>query len=601
MQNIRHPIILLIMAVSLANHSSQSRSIFPKLGSVCPTSTYIKSQIAKGTDYAILWGNVNRFETQLAQAQAKLIGKDRYGYLFQFDYKLSLPNSLENIFRQDAIKMVHVNEDSTTKEGSLKQTILKKEIQASMILSVMDEHRLFFPKYRQCVEITDDMKMLAGNPQTVNRQMLTLPNGIATFIFFQELVDFNLSSFMMKARQKKGPMFSLPNRINLCLNAMQGMLFMRQKFVHCDLNSENLMLRGVSEEEAVRLNSQGIRDIELGVGESYQLMFVDLGMVSGNNLNNLRNTRCSGGTLGFIGDEYFKASESHAEIDTFSLGITMIDLELAALEYDSLSSFFYYSQKLKSQQLQSEERLQFDDTLIGMVGRSVLMQKLIGLMDSEDHVAEIREKVQEIYPQMLNYLSNVKDDFVFDAVLPSNLLFENGECFEALVIATLEKALEDQLMYRDYESKEAELSMLQTVIQSEEAVKIKDLNSSSLSNTSNSSALLVTEYFESMNRMLTKGKKLKSKYFSILLKMILPVEERLHMRSGFDQLDNVLKEYKRENQNDLKVIDETEVDSRLNSFEGDSISRDVLNLSLKSRMSRRNSIYNGDLRLRLLV
>ena len=601
MRNIRRPIILLILAISLANHSTQIRSILPQLGRVCPTSLYIKSQIAQGADFGILWGNVNRFETQLAQAQATLIGKGRYGYIFRFNYKMSLPNSLENVFRHDAIKMVHVNENANTREGSLKQTMLKKEIQASMILSVLDQHRLFFPKYRQCVEITDDLKILAEMPQTVNKQMLSVQNGVSTFIFFQELIDFDLNSFMVKARQKKGPMFSLPNRINMCLNAMQGLLFMRQKFVHCDMRPDNLMLRRVSEERAVQLNEQGIRDIELGLGESYQLMFVDLGLVAGNNPNDLGNTRCSGGTLGYMGDEYFKASENHAEADTYSLGITMIDLELAALGLDSLSSFFYFSQKLKSLQVKSDDRLTFDEKLSGMVKNSNLMQELIKIMDSEVYILLVRERVQEIYPQVVNYLSNFNADFLFDKVLPSSLLFENGECFEALVIAALEMALSGQLLYRDYESEEEELAMLQSVIQTNQTIKIQDLNSSFLSDTSNSSAIVVTEYFESMNRMLTKKRELKSKYFLILLKMILPVEVRLYLKSGFDQMDHLLKEYKRENQNDLKVIDESEVDSKLNSFEGNNVSRDELNMSLKSRKSRRNSIYKGDIRLRLLL
>lgn len=406
-------------------------------------------------------------------------------------------------------------------------------------------------------------------------------------------MDLDLSSVVSRALRKSGKVFGIENRMNLAINGTKALQFMHKKILHCNITPDNLMLRKIDELEALRLYNSQLRDIELDLGESYQLFIMGLNLAAPHNLEMPHLTRCVKGTFGFLGDEYFKEGLSHEKMDTFALGMSLIDFELATLGFSSLSSLFFYSQVLKNQQRSSQNLLKFHDTAIETILNNSLVTELIEIMDNDENKANVLEKILLIYPDFLEAVKLSNKDFSIEETKISSMMLASGECFEAVILGTLQFAKSHAIFYTDFRRTEDELNFLKNSVTEQENNR-RGVDDSFSSHNS------TTEHFDVLIRMIGKKMELRQSYLEILFEMIMPFGKRLVLSEILELLEGVISLYEQSNREDIIQIEQNEYESKRISLSSGNQELMDLNSSFSSRKSRK-SVYRNNFVRRILL
>ena len=561
-----------------------SRNIFTGITQQCKTRQELIALKDSDDEAWELAKNTSEFATLLVQPQTKSVGEGAFGHVFLYQYTFSAKG--RQGVRNNAVKVITLPEDSRTSGGSHLQNLYMKEMNASIVLDQMDEQNLYFPRYDGCVEVTKDFSDLMEQPSARNKEHITVDKNTATFLYFTQKLDTDLFKFTKKFQNGTGPFLNQMNRVQLAINTMKALLVMNQKYLHCDIKPENIMLKKVSNDRASELFQLGLKPLETSPSDIYQSFVIDFGLVVD------KNIRCSGGTPGFLAQEFFTQG-SHAQFDAFGVAMMMIDTEFASLGLENLSDVLAVSQTMKYKGISkftSNDKVELNQT--------DLMKNIIFRLDKDEFVEDIRKLAIELYPPIVEELKRIDTTHPWGTYKPSVFLFQRPLVFEALVMAAMQgfnynSPFTQDLADKMVSLKAAILQYKQDIAQQQEV----QLNTQKL------------ELAEAFLRTQLATKSFRRSYYDILFKMIQTPSVRLSLSGGLQQIQTLFAQFKKNNKADLKLVDmertrnttsnltaifdQAYQESRKQSEDQQMLNtrKEALDQHMQSRMHRMASIY----------
>ena len=250
-------------------------------------------------------------------------GRGAYGCVFKVkgvDYES--PDE-EKTF---GVKVIKFDNRGDTPQGAHEQNALQQELEVALDLDRLDEGHLFFPKYYGFYEVSS---MLKSNYSLHESEDLNLDRHQDAAALFMDFLDSSLAKYVDTVLSEKTQSLFI-TRLRIFLNLGQALVLFEPLYSHCDLKFENVMLKGVSESEALRLQGQGVEPLELYPGRFYQAQIIDFGLAA---KGQPARRRCHGGTPVTLAPEFFDKGASHGTFDLYSSAVMAISLELASVQY----------------------------------------------------------------------------------------------------------------------------------------------------------------------------------------------------------------------------------------------------------------------------
>lgn len=183
----------------------------------------------------------------------------------------------------------------------------------------------------------------------------------------------------------------------MSINLLKALKLMNSKYINCDIKTENIMLRRISEKNAYMNMGHGLKVLEAAPGEYWQVYFIDMGLavdISEMDLS-LDSVNCSGGTPGFLPEEFFDETASLDMSDLYGLGTSLIDQELVSAKLDLFGGLIGTAQKKRL-----KKETEFTKTEILVLKKKKLMMALENAMDDLKNVVEFRRKILEVRPSI---------------------------------------------------------------------------------------------------------------------------------------------------------------------------------------------------------
>ena len=520
-----------------------SRSIFTGITQQCKTSQELIAIKDSNEEAFELVKNTKEFVGLLVQPQTKSVGEGAFGDVFLYQYTLSA-HGREGT-RNNAVKVITLPEDSRTSDGNHRQGLYLKEMTSSIVLDQMDEQNLYFPRYDGCVEVTQDFSDIGKLGTTKNKEHITVDPNTATFLYFTQKLDSDLFKFTKMFQRGLGPFLNQINRVQLAINTMKALLLMNEKYLHCDIKPENIMLKKIGINRANELFQLNLKPLEISPNDINQSFVIDFGLVAE------KGTRCSGGTPGFLAQEYFTQG-THAQFDTYGVAMMMIDTELAAQKLENLSDIFAVSQVMKYKGISK-----FTNNDVNEVKDTTIMKNIIFRLDKDEFVQEIRELAIQLYPNIVSELKRVDSSHPWETYKPSTFLYTRPLVFEALVMAAMKGFNYNSPFTQDIASKIAAhngniVKLKQSIAQQQDVQK----NTQKL------------ELLEALVRIQQATKPFRRTYYDILFQMIQTPNIRLSMSEGLKQIESLLAQFKLNNKADLKLVDIEMANASINNTMG---------------------------------
>ena len=226
---------------------------------------------------------------------------------------------------------------------------------------------------------------------------LTVQKGQTPMVISSQVLDLQLYQWFEQYYSNSRSMLPLPERIQMSINLLKALRLMNSKYINCDIKTENIMLRKISEQEAYLNMQQGLKVLEAAAGEYWQVYFIDMGLavdISQMDLS-VDSVNCSGGTVGFLPEEFFDENASLDMIDLYGLGIALIDQELVSAKLDLFGLLVGNAQRKRL-----KKEVEFTKIEIAVLKKKKLMMALENAMDDLKHVVEFRRRILEVRPSI---------------------------------------------------------------------------------------------------------------------------------------------------------------------------------------------------------
>lgn len=534
----KNTLFIIIFTFTFLNNSTfTKRQLVTKLSQLCPTVELLHQKKDKDEKIKELVVNIQNFEDSIVQPEVQPLGDGGFGKVFNYEYFFTAPGSGGT--RANAIKVITLNEDAATPNGLKYQNLFRNEVIASTVANQLDPDFLYMPRYDGCVEVTQEFKNMEAEESVENKQYITTPPKTATFLYLTQRLDSDLYKFTKKYLRGEGPMFDQINRIQMGLNLFKGMRLFNEKYVHCDMKPENIMLKTISEEKASELLEKDYKAIETGPGHNYQPYIIDFGLVVSG------QQRCIGGTPGFFPPEMFN-QESQAHFDVYGIAMMMLDLELAAQKIPNLSDVLAPSHEMQYYQKTGE----FSNKNKQKLQENELFKMIKNILDNDGQRQNI-DKFKNIYnPSFEQIVSRYNKNLKWGVNKPSEFIFVNTSIFDTLIMSVMNLFHYTSIFTADISENIKNITFMLEGYQK----NVADGNQVEI-NQSN------IDFAQASIRVQTAIKSLRRTYYEILFDMIQPLKKRKLFDEAIQEIENALNEFKMNNKEDLKLLDEMKVKS----------------------------------------
>ena len=565
----------IITIVVLCTVLQAHRYVYPDLSQLCPTLASYESISTTHSQLHILYGN--NFLTYLTSGTAEPISEGTTGRIFAFDGVSDLDGEMGRV---EAVKLELVNEDFNSSLGKTQQYRLYKEALTLYYLNKIDNYHLFVPEFYYCLDLGRDFVNLAGKAETPDKQYVQIAQDVIPFVLSTEKLDMTLASWNLKVLEGGIINLSSPERVQLGINLLKGLVMINSKFLHCDVNNTNIMITQIDLDTADVNISHGLKVIEGQTGFYYQVNYVDYGL-SEKKSNQNNQTRCKGGTPGFFGYEYFIKHHSHDGLDTFALAVTLINQELSAVNLDYLSDILRVVQNLKR-----DEKLVFAKEDIVEIQKIGLLKVLVSVMDHNNFQAAVKKRILAVIPQVKNLVEGSSPNLSWEEDDPSDFLYTSIQIFEVFIHQTLYVFTETSYFYTDINPKikfleNSVLQIDQKITEHEKDNEVKAQEYRVLKADTN-------DYIH----MAKAQKSLKKIYFQNLLEMLKIWEYRPSAKNALVAIMLLLKKYKIDNLERLRKLDMTFLESMSeNGEEDEEEDRIYIQRIIDNRKNQFGTIY----------
>ena len=550
------------------------------LSKVCPPYSTIKEFMEKiqedNTDAKLVYINVSKAMTDMANTKAKLVGQGAFGKVFTIG---SYQDVLKTKKTKDAVKMISIKEDGQG-DGDGDQRRLTSEVMAQVELLQLPKGCFFIPIVNYCVDVREPFINLNSQKQIADKTNIYVKNGKTPFLLSVENLDYELEKYNQKFLAGELEYFAFIERVQLGINSLKGVILINKLYYHCDIKSENMMLKKLTSEEADNVVGQGLKLIETEIEQYYLIKYIDFGLVA--KANNGAG-RCVGGTPGYIAWEFKDKNTKHDKFDLFSLALTLLDNEMNTMYMTNLGNIFGYTQNLKYGKgtlniSSDDEDVLNDDEMIQLLKQTIDSQTLSG---------KYRARVKARIPNIAQLVKQVYTDGDWENDKPSNFLYVGTDIFEVMIIEAL-YFLPERSKFRFQHDKK-----ILKVDREIESLKQKIANEKNKESESANTDKLSLEFRENYKVYLGNLKLFRIEYFRYLVNLVVPYSMRPSNEIALKGIMDLLKNFKLENATFLKVLEQLDLRTLVKEYSQRSEEEQQKALELiEKRKLRYATIYN---------
>lgn len=355
------------------------------------------------------------------------LGKGSFGKVYQTKYKQVGQDDSENV----VAKVVRVLNNADNKKDEEEQEFFEIEIEANLLLNQLDVQKYYFPQLYDAVNITEYVDSLdKSDLDEIQLENVTHNENQDLFAIFSEKLDFEFFTYIQILSSDDNMYIAPPEeRLNLAVQAIKGLALMNSVYFHCDIKPENMMFKKINPETIQQMIKVNIKPVELMPGNFYQLKYIDFGMVAGGELS---ERECMGGTNGYKPDEYFNG-ESNEKFDVYSLGMTLLNFELAINNLGFFSSVdkYIYETKNKNQFVFSEEQVE-------KLRNNSLVKRMISLMENPSYKELFMSRLQSEMPRLNTFLTQKFPLQELSEIKPSDFIFAHVDIFRRMMMISMD-------------------------------------------------------------------------------------------------------------------------------------------------------------------
>lgn len=233
-----------------------------------------------------------------------------------------------------AVKLLKLNKNIASPSIQMEQGRVYREILMSYNLYHKPGGKYYFPLMLGCNQITNEVVPLISEiPKKAlyaNQVLRYVKGGFKAkeFVIVKlEKLDYPFQAYLAIMNENGKIGMLILDRIRISLNLFTGLQLINEKSLHCDIKPDNLMIRSVD----ASMMAKDAPLVYTTSGDSILVKYIDFGMTVP------RDERCRGGTYGYMGPEMFLQDVSHSKIDVFSLGVILVEAEMAMMLNGRLS------------------------------------------------------------------------------------------------------------------------------------------------------------------------------------------------------------------------------------------------------------------------
>lgn len=445
--NIKFPIFFIVFLLS----SVQSRNITDELVKLCP----FYQQLLDGYNHSvqsykeiqemnrlstkqeapaeeekvtyvneIILMNVERFKNHLL-GKVNKSGNGSFGTVIVMkDYTFTKYGD-ETVWM--AGKLTKINNNFLTAVGNQVQRMLTKEITFNKKLNLIDVNNLYFPYFYACVNMTQklDQTLRSGVVNQENKAYFLRKSNEDSFVLFIEPMSFELFR-LVNFLQQGIISIELQWRIKIAVELINGLMIMKQVGYHCDIKPENIMFERIQGDRIREAKDKGYHVLLLQ-GNYYLVKYIDFGLGELHSQKSL--ARCNGGTPGYAATDRLITFE-HDKLDIYSVGITLLDLELSTYQLSLISDVFailYVCAK--------EKKTIFPKKYKTKLENMKLIIEFKKYMDSNQE--QFLLYLDLVYPDFRNYFSKTFSGYNIDEVKPSAYFLSDSICLRQMLKASI--------------------------------------------------------------------------------------------------------------------------------------------------------------------
>ena len=520
-----------------------------ELAKVCPLYTTIKEAKDSNEGVNLVYLNSSKAMLDMAGKTAELVGKGAFGKVFVVE---SYENVEKTSKMKSAVKMIAIPEDGYG-AGDGAQKRLTNEVLAQIQLAQLPKGSFFIPIVYFCMDVREPFTNLNARKEITDKTNIAVERGSTPFLLSVEKLDYELEKYNQKYLEGEVTYFGVIDRVQLAINSLKGVILINQLYYHCDIKSENMMLKSLTSEEADTVVSQGIKLLETDVETYYLIKYIDFGLVAKVNGG---LGRCNGGTPGYLPWEFKNTAIKHDKFDLFSLALTLLDNEMNTMNLTNLGNVFGYTQQLKYGKgrlnLTSDDEEVFDD--------DDMIKLLKQTIDSQQIRDKYRARVKARIPNIATLVNQIYSGDDWETEKPSNFLYLRADYFEIMLIEALyflpERSkfnlIEDKKILksgREIASLKQKLNQ-ETNKESESAKKYK----------------LTIQFRQQYSDYMGKLKLFRTEYFRFLVNVVVPYNVRPTNELALKGIMDLLKSFKTENTKFLKVLEQKDAKTLLKGY-----------------------------------
>lgn len=442
-------IIISFIFLIFFTHKVESKKLIESLQETCPTFSYLKGlfEAQKGEYQSALQnsGNkedveesdyidedlVNRLNNIQNLCQGLVgdmvpLGQGSFGKVYQTSIQLE---DLDHLLTVVA-KVVRVLNNADNEDDQEEQELFELEIEANRILNELDVENYFFPELFDAVNITDYVDSLdKSDLDETQTQNVAHTEEQDMFAIFTEQLNFELLRYIELMEQNDN-FYIVPveERLNLALLAIKGLVLMQAQYFHCDIKPENMMFKKVDPETLRAMIQAGLTPVQLMPGDYYQIKYIDFGLVAEGELS---KRECMGGTNGYKPDEYFNG-ETNLKFDIYSLGMTLLDLELSIRGqgfFSDIDSYIFKTKKAKQST--------FSEEIIQKLENKGLVKRMKQLMEHPKYKVPFRTELAKQMPKLDDFIKNSFPMREAGEVASSEFLYMHVDLFRRMMLIAI--------------------------------------------------------------------------------------------------------------------------------------------------------------------
>ena len=375
------------------------------------------------------------YETELVNIQAftsalskglQPIRETNDSYVFPFEFKIN-QNHIEAYV---LVFLTYIGDNCRVETEKTQQELFINNLMYCEVLIRLPQGIYYFPVNYASTDVTNYLPSY-GRKMTIDSEQQHLfeePEDSLIALTMWEYYDLILGDYVNQIEDQEVPAPPLAAQIDLFFAAISAVEKAYKTCFICNINLESFSLKLLTSDEKQNLINQKIPIIELEPGKFYQLKLIDFSLAkSGTKTERI----CTSGKPGFTPPEMLINNATHERFDVYSLGMALLDIQMAVFGLGNFSATDYVFYKHRE-----EKTTEFLPKIIESIEESFIVKKMSLVM--ENYKSYFLAYLIKQVPSVEADIEGVANGREFSEIPVSEYLFHNTNLFRAMILAAIQ-------------------------------------------------------------------------------------------------------------------------------------------------------------------